>query len=84
MGLLYHDSVGVPLVPGQKLKGFVRTVRADGRLDLSLDAAGYQRVRPLKQQIVDGLEQNGGPAGFGGCHAAGGDPGTVRVQQERL
>jgi len=60
MGLLYHDSVGVPLVPGQKLKGFVRTVRADGRLDLSLDAAGYQRVRPLKQQIVDALEQNGG------------------------
>jgi predicted RNA-binding protein (virulence factor B family) len=60
LGLLYHSSLGIPLAIGQKLKGFVRTVRDDGRLDLSLDRSGYQRVIPLKQQIVDALEKNGG------------------------
>ena len=60
LGLLYHNSLGIPLAIGQKLKGFVRTVREDGRLDLSLDRSGYQRVTPLKQQIMAALEENGG------------------------
>ncbi len=59
-GLLYHNSLGIPLTIGEKIKGFVRTVREDGKLDLSLDQAGYQRVIPLKQQIVTALEENGG------------------------
>ena len=64
LGLLYHSALGIPLTVGEKLKGFVRTVRDDGRLDLSLDAAGYQRVIPLKQQIVAALQQNGGHLDF--------------------
>ena len=59
-GLLYHNSLGIPLAVGEKIKGFVRTVREDGKLDLTLDKSGYQRVIPLKQQIVTALEQNGG------------------------
>jgi hypothetical protein len=64
VGLLYHSTLGLPLTVGQKLKGFVRTVRPDGRLDLTLDRAGYQRITPLKQQIVNALEQNGGFLNF--------------------
>lgn len=60
LGLLYHDSVGVPLTLGQRLKGFVRAVRADGKLDLALDQAGYARVLPLKLRIVSAMKDNGG------------------------
>lgn len=60
LGLLYHNSVGVPLTIGQRLKGFVRTVREDGKLDLTLDQAGYSRVLPLKLRIVSALKDNGG------------------------
>lgn len=60
MALLYHNSVGVPLTIGQRLKGFVRTVREDGKLDLTLDQAGYSRVLPLKLRIVSALKDNGG------------------------
>ena len=64
LGLLYHDTVGIPLIVGQRIKGFVRGVREDGKLDLSLDPAGYQRVLPLKLQIVTALKDNGGQLGF--------------------
>ena len=63
-GLLYHDNITVPLQIGQRLKGFVRNVRPNGQIDLSLDAAGYKRVAPLTDQIVKALEQNGGQLPF--------------------
>jgi predicted RNA-binding protein (virulence factor B family) len=63
-GLLYHEHLAAPLAVGQKLKGFVRTVRSGGKIDLSLDAAGYKRVAPLTNQIVQALERNGGKMAF--------------------
>ena len=63
-GLLYHDNLGSPLLPGQKLKGFVRTVRPNGKIDLRLDASGYKRVAPLTDQIVQALESSGGRLAF--------------------
>ncbi|MDB6023838.1 MAG: hypothetical protein JWM68_61 [Verrucomicrobiales bacterium] len=59
-GLLYHDQLPAPLDIGQKLQGFVRAIRPDGKMDLSLNASGYKRVVPLKQLILDALEKNGG------------------------
>jgi predicted RNA-binding protein (virulence factor B family) len=63
-GLLYHDNLASPLLPGQKIKGFVRTVRPGGKIDLRLDASGYKRVAPLTDQIVQALQQNGGHLAF--------------------
>jgi len=63
-GLLYHERIAVPVAIGQKLKGFVRAVRPDGKIDLSLDQAGYQRVASLALRIVQALERNGGRLGL--------------------
>ncbi len=63
-GLLYHQSVSVPIVIGQKLKGFVRAPRPDGKIDLSLDDAGYRRVTPLAARIVQALRAKGGRLEF--------------------
>ena len=60
LGLLYHDNFSAPLEAGQQVKGYVRKLREDGKIDLTLDAAGYKRVLPLKLQIVQALEKNGG------------------------
>ncbi len=49
---------------GARLKGFVRAVRANGKIDLSLDAAGYQRVEPLTKLILTALKMNGGRLAF--------------------
>jgi predicted RNA-binding protein (virulence factor B family) len=59
LGLLYHNDLSITLKPGQKVKGFVRTVRPGGKIDLNLDASGYQRVASLTDQILEALARNG-------------------------
>lgn len=63
-GLLYRDNITTPLQIGQRLKAFVRNVRPNHQIDLSLDASGYKRVAPLTDQIVQALEKNGGKLTF--------------------
>jgi predicted RNA-binding protein (virulence factor B family) len=63
-GLLYHEGISVPVALGQKLKGFVRALRPDGNIDLSLDQAGYRRVAPLALRIVQALQRSGGWLGL--------------------
>jgi predicted RNA-binding protein (virulence factor B family) len=63
-GLLYRDSISSPVAIGQTIKGFVRTVRPDGKIDLSLEQPGYRRVAPLADQIVQELERNSGRLDF--------------------
>jgi uncharacterized protein len=60
LGLLYHSDLGSPLRIGQALDGYVRTVRPDGKIDLALDPAGYQRIKPLTEQILEALKAAGG------------------------
>lgn len=59
-GLVYHDKLTRPLDIGERMKGFVRAIRPGGKIDLSLDASGYKRVAPLKIQILEALQHNGG------------------------
>lgn len=60
MGLLFTNDIASKIEIGQQLKAFVRAVHPDGKLDLSLDASGYQRVAPLADQVAEALKQNGG------------------------
>lgn len=64
LGLLYRDNITTPLQIGQRVKAFVRNIRPNDQIDLSLDAAGYKRVAPLTDQIVQELEKNGGKLAF--------------------
>jgi len=63
-GLLYHSDLGVRLYLGQKLDGYVKQVREDGKIDLSLDPAGYSRVAPLSDKILAELQAKGGRLPF--------------------
>ncbi|MDD3178777.1 MAG: S1-like domain-containing RNA-binding protein [Opitutaceae bacterium] len=59
-GLLYHSDLTCRLLVGQQLNGYVRAVRADGKIDLTLNRAGYRRIAPLKEQIFATLKASGG------------------------
>lgn len=59
-GLLYKSDLSGSLAPGQPLEGFIRSIRPDGKLDVSLDRAGYARVAPLAEQIIEALKDGGG------------------------
>ncbi len=59
-GLLYQGPVPATLAVGQRLRGFVRAIRSDGKIDLSLDESGYKRIHPLTEEILAALKSRGG------------------------
>lgn len=63
-GLLYHGEIAKPLQPGDVVRGYVRAVRPDGKIDVALDRAGYVRVKPLSEQILQKLADAGGSLPF--------------------
>ncbi len=63
-GQLSRAETGVDLHVGERLDGFVRGVRNNGRLDLTLDRAGFQRIAPLGERILTALRQEGGRLPF--------------------
>ena len=59
-GLLYHTDVTGSLEIGQRVEGYVRAIRPDGKLDLATGRAGYRRIAPLTEQIIAALTAKGG------------------------
>lgn len=59
-GQLYQTELAGPLEIGARLDGFVKEVRPDGKLDLSLDRSGFARIGPLTDRILEALKNSGG------------------------
>ena len=59
-GLIFKSDVSFPLAIGQSLTGYVRAIRPDGKIDLSLSPIGPGRVQSLADVILEKLQQNGG------------------------
>lgn len=59
-GILYENEVFEQLAKGLKIKGFIKKIRPDNKIDLSLHPLGYEKVDPLTQMILDELKKEGG------------------------
>jgi len=59
-GILYKNEVFRPLKIGQKIDGFIKKVRDDKKIDLSLQRPGYTAIDPLSRKIMGALQQRGG------------------------
>jgi len=59
-GLLYHNEIFRPVAVGDRMPGFIRHVRDDGHVDVSLQQIGFQKVEPSAQAILDALKANKG------------------------
>jgi predicted RNA-binding protein (virulence factor B family) len=64
LALLHAMAGAAALQSGQEMRGFIRAVHPDGKLDVSLDASGYQRVAPLTERILEALKTSGGSLPF--------------------
>ncbi|WP_298540488.1 S1-like domain-containing RNA-binding protein [uncultured Aquimarina sp.] len=60
LGLVYEDEIFQKITPGDQLKGFVKKVRPDGKIDLTLQRHGYRAIEPNAQQILNELNNRGG------------------------
>lgn len=59
-GMLYHNEVFRPLRWAERLQGYVKRVRPDGKIDLALQREGYARIGEAEQHLLDTLRQHGG------------------------
>jgi len=59
-GILYENEVFEQLAKGLKLKGYIKKIRTDNKIDLSLQPLGYGKVDPITQMILDELKKAGG------------------------
>lgn len=59
-GLLYANELFKPVRPGDQLTGYIKRIRDDGRMDISLQSAGFQHVEPSAQRILELLKASNG------------------------
>jgi len=59
-GVLYENEIFQDLHIGQRVKGFVKKVREDQKIDLRLQKSGYLKVTDLTETILNALRDNGG------------------------
>ena len=59
-GVLFFSDVVKPLIIGQRLKGYIKNIREDGKVNLCLQPIGYAKVNSLSIKILKQLETNDG------------------------
>ncbi|GGY31510.1 GntR family transcriptional regulator [Bacterioplanes sanyensis] len=59
-GVLHHGDIRSAIRTGQRLTGYIKRVRDDGRLDLTLEPVGKDKVNVLAERILQRLADNQG------------------------
>lgn len=59
-GLLYENELFRPLQMGDRMQGYVKQVRADGKIDLSLQKPGRSGVEDFAAVLLEYIRSNGG------------------------
>lgn len=60
LGILYDNEVFVQLFIGQIITGYIKKIREDGKIDLSLQRSGYEKVVDLSDVFIDKLRKANG------------------------
>lgn len=60
-GLVYKDEVYDERIrTGDRIHGFIKTIRPDGKIDVSLQKLGFENIEPNAEKILDELRANRG------------------------
>jgi uncharacterized protein len=59
-GLLYANEIFKPIHPGMRIKGFIKRLREDDKIDVSLQKQGFVHVDETAQMILEKLKSRGG------------------------
>ena len=57
-GMLFKNEVFQNLKTGQQVKGYIKYVRPDDKIDLSLEKSGYEKIDPISENILNKLAAN--------------------------
>ncbi|RJX72837.1 GntR family transcriptional regulator [Vibrio sinensis] len=59
-GMIFTSDVFGKLFVGKRLKGYIKAIREDGKIDLSLQKIGVAKMDDLSSKILELLEKKGG------------------------
>ena len=59
-GLLYHNEIFQPIDIGLTINGYIKKLRSDGAIDLTLNQVGLEYLESNAQLIMDYMKKNGG------------------------
>jgi len=59
-GLLYDNEIFQPLRVGKIVDGFIKNIREDGRIDLSLSRSGEGKVKDFADKLLAHIAENDG------------------------
>ena len=60
LGLIFNDDIFKDLSVGDRLKGIVKKIRPDNKLDIALGQIGYRNIEPNAEAILNELNDNSG------------------------
>jgi predicted RNA-binding protein (virulence factor B family) len=60
LGVIFKNEVFQPLHPGDKIQGFIKKIRTDGKIDLCLQKAGYEKISEFADKIIAELQKREG------------------------
>lgn len=63
-GLIYHNEIFEKINVGDRKKGYVKNLREDGKLDISLQKIGAKKQSDNSDKILEVLEKNAGEIEF--------------------
>ncbi|MFW6030698.1 MAG: hypothetical protein ACOCRO_10690, partial [Halanaerobiales bacterium] len=58
--LVYEEDIYKNYEVGQETKGYIKNIRDDNKIDVTLRKAGYGRIEDAKQTILDKLKKEDG------------------------
>ena len=59
-GLIYDNEIFRKISKGEKCKGYIKEIREDDKIDVSLQRSGYDKIEGISQHIMDIIKQNNG------------------------
>ncbi|MHA4895595.1 CvfB family protein [Pedobacter sp. PWIIR3] len=65
IGLLYDNELFDTLNPGELRKGWIKKIRVEGKIDLSLQPMGYGHILDTKDDVLMELRESGGVIALG-------------------
>jgi uncharacterized protein len=64
-GLIFKNHIIRPLIHGQRIKGFIKNIREDGKLDVTLEKNSLEKFDENTETVLAALHQNHGTLFFG-------------------
>lgn len=59
-GLVYHNEVFKEIAVGDRMRAYVKNIRPDHKIDITLEPIGHKSLEPAAQKIYEELQSQGG------------------------